>query len=307
MSDVTPEQVIAQIDEWRGHELRCEVLPGAVTNRNYLVTVDGKAGSPAASMFVLRIPGEGAETFIDRECEQRNQLAAAAAGLSPTVLHVIRPSYCRVVPFIEAETLHPATVAGHPDRLRLVVQAIKTCHQEADFENEISVFDLIREHARVARELGAPQPYQIEWMLWVAQRIERALERDEPPAVACHGNLLSENFLLSPQGRLWLIDWECSGKADPYYDLGSLCAEHPFSAAEEQAVLTGYCGTFDEQRYARMMLFKLIVDLRWSLWAMVRCKVSKLTFDFYQYGLDRVARFCDNATHPDFESWLRQV
>ena len=47
MSDMTPDQVIAQIDEWRDHEVRYEVLGGAVTNHNYLVTVDGEPGSPA--------------------------------------------------------------------------------------------------------------------------------------------------------------------------------------------------------------------------------------------------------------------
>jgi thiamine kinase-like enzyme len=307
IGDITPDQLIAQIAEWRGHEVRYETLAGAITNHNYLVTVDGEPGSPGAGKFVLRIPGKGTDTFIDRECEQHNQLAAAAAGVSPPVLYLIEPGYCRVVPFIEGETLHPATIAGHPDRLRLVVEAIRTYHDKAVFENEVRVFDLIRDYARKGRELDAPQPYQIEWMLWVGQRIERALQRDEPAAVACHGNLLSENFLLGPEGRLWVIDWEHSGTADPYFDLGSLCVEHPLSASEEESVLATYCGSPEERRYARMMLYKLIVDLRWSLWAMIQCKVSKLEFDFYQYGLDRIARFCDNAAHSDLETWLKQA
>jgi thiamine kinase-like enzyme len=304
---MTPEEVIARIDEWRGREVRCEVLPGAITNRNFLVTVDGQAGSPAVGKFVLRIPGEGTESFVDRECEQHNQVAAAAAGVSPPVLHLVRPGYERIVPFIEGESLHPAAIVEHPDRLRLIVETIRACHTQAEFANEIAVFGLLREQARQARELGAPQPYQVEWMLWVASRIEGALQRDEPPNVACHGNLVSENCLLTPEGRLWLLDWECSGGADPCYDLGSLCVEHPLSATEEQLVLATYCGGLGERRYARMMLYKLIVDLRWSLWAMVQSKVSKLTFDFHQYGLDRVARFCDSAAHRDFESWLKQV
>ena len=307
MSAMTPEQVIAQVEEWRGHEVRYETLEGALTNRNYLVTVDGEPGSPGVGRFVLRIPGEGTDTFIDRECEERNQVAAAAAGVSPPVLHLFKPGYYRVVPFIAGETLHSAAIAGHPDRLQLVVEAIRTCHDKAGFDNVMGVFDLIRDYTRMARELDAPQPYQIEWMLWVAQRIERALQRDEPAPVACHGNLVSENFLLTPEGRLWVLDWEHSGMADPCFDLGSLCVEHPLSAAEEESVVAAYCGGLDERRHARTMLYKLIVDLRWSLWAMIQCKVSKLEFAFYDYGLDRVARFCGNAAHPDFESWLKQV
>jgi hypothetical protein len=66
MSDVTPDQVIAQVDEWRGHEVRFEVLGGAITNHNYLVTVDGPAGRPGVGKFVLRIPGDDADARIDR-------------------------------------------------------------------------------------------------------------------------------------------------------------------------------------------------------------------------------------------------
>ena len=307
MSDITPEQVIAQIDEWRDHEVRCEILDGAITNRNYLVTVDGEPGRPGVSKFVLRIPGEGTETFIDREHEHRNRAAAAAAGVAPPVLHLIQPGYCTIVPFITGETMHSETITGHPERLRLIVEAVRTCHDGALFDNEIRVFDMIRDYARMASEVDAPRPYQTEWMLWVGQRIEQAMQRDEPAPVACHNNLLSENFILTPEGRLWVIDWEHGGMNDPFFDLGDFCVEHPLTTDEERFVLTAYCGGMDEHRYARMMLHKLVVDLWWSMWAMVQSKVSKLEFEFYRYGTDRIARFSKNTAHPDFESWLKQV
>ena len=307
MSDMTPDQVIAQIDEWRDHEVRYEVLGGAVTNRNYLITVDGEPGSRGGGKFVLRIPGEGSERFIDREGEYRNRLAAAAAGVTPPVLRVIQPGYCTVVPFIEGETMHPETIADQPDRLRLIVEAVRTYHDQAVFDNEIRVFDMIRDYTRMAAEVDAPHPSETEWMLWVGQRIEKAVQRDEPVPVACHNNLLSENFILTPQGRMWVIDWEYGGMNDPYFDLGDFCVEHPLSAAEEEFVLTAYCGGMDEHRFARMMLYKLVVDLWWSSWAMIQCKVSTLEFDFLRYGKDRIARFSKNAAHPDFESWLARV
>ena len=78
---ITPDEVIAQIDDWRGKDVRWEVLGGGITNFNYLVTVGGEAGTPGAARFVLRIPGEGTDTFIDRERELKNHVAAAAAGV----------------------------------------------------------------------------------------------------------------------------------------------------------------------------------------------------------------------------------
>ena len=57
--------------------MRCEVLGGGITNHNYLVTVDGETRRARRGRFVLRIPGDGTDTFIDREREHRNHVAAA--------------------------------------------------------------------------------------------------------------------------------------------------------------------------------------------------------------------------------------
>jgi thiamine kinase-like enzyme len=307
MSDITPEQVIAQIDEWRGKVAHCEVLGGGITNHNYLITVDGTPGEAGVGRFVLRIPGDGTDTFIDRAREHNNHVAAAAAGVTPPVLHLIQPGYCSIVPFIQGETMHPETIAGHRDRLEKIVAAIRTYHDKAVFDNEIRVFDMIRDYMRMALELDAPRPDQTDWMLSVGDRIEQAMERDKPAPVACHNDLLSENFILTPEGRMWVIDWEYGGMTDPYFDLGDFCVEHPLSADEERFVITAYCGAMDEHRYARMMLHKLVADLWWSIWAMIQCRVSTIDFDFHEYGMGRIRRFCDNAAHADYEEWLARV
>ena len=106
---------------------------------------------------------------------------------------------------------------------------------------------------------------------------------------------------------MWVIDWEYGGMTDPYFDLGDFCVEHPLSSAEEESVLTAYCGRLDEHRYSRMMLHKLVADLWWSIWAMIQCRVSTIDFDFYEYGMNRIRRFCDNATADALETWLAEV
>jgi len=304
---ISAEAVIARIDDWRGKEVRCEVLGGGITNRNYLVTVGGDPGAPGVGRFVLRIPGEGTETFIDRTRELHNHAAAAATGVTPPLLHVIQPGDCTVVPFIPSETMHPESIAGHPDRLEKIVAAMRTYHDKAVFANEIRLFDMIRDYLRMASDVHAAQPEELAWMLEQGRRIEPALERDQPAFTACHNDLLSENFLLAPDGTMWIIDWEYGGMTDPYFDLGDFCVETPLTQAEEKAILEQYCGGWDEHRYARMMLHKLVADLWWSIWAMIQATVSKLDFDFYEYGMNRMLRFQSNAANADYEAWLAAV
>jgi thiamine kinase-like enzyme len=304
---LTPEAAIARISDWDGLDVRYETLGGGITNHNYVVTVTGRPDLPWGGKYVMRIPGQGSDLFIDREVEHKNALAASEAGVSPPVLYSLEPEMCTVVPFIEAQTMHPEDLAGHPDRLEKVVDAMRQYHDRATFVNDIYVFDMIRDYLEMARRMDAPFPDDIAWMLTLSDRIEEAMKRDQPHSVACHCDLLSENFMLEPGGRMWVIDWEYGGQTDPYFDLGDFCVEHPLSEEEERTIITRYCGTFDESRYARMMLHKIVADLWWSIWAMIQVRQSMLDFDFFEYGMNRVKRLHENAAKPAFSSWLEIV
>ena len=304
---LTPEAAIARIPDWKGLDVRFETLGGGITNHNYVLTVSGRPDLPWGGKYVMRIPGQGSDLFIDREVEHQNALAASAAGVSPPVLYSLEPEMCTVVPFIDAQTMHPEDLAGHPDRLEKVVDAVRQYHDKATFVNEIYVFDMIREYLEKARSVDAPFPDDIDWMLALGDDIEQAMKRNQPANVACHCDLLSENFMLEESGRMWVIDWEYGGQTDPYFDLGDFCVEHPLSEEEERYIITRYCGAFDEVAYSRMMLHKIVADLWWSIWAMIQVRKSKLDFDFYEYGMNRVRRLHENAAKPAFPSWLETV
>jgi len=307
MPQLTPEAAIARITDWDGLDVSCEVLGGGITNHNYLLSVTGRPDIPWGGKYVMRIPGDGTETFIDREREHKNHVAAAEAGVTPPVLYTLEPEKCTVVPFIEGETMHPETLAGDRERLGKVVDVIRTYHDKAAFENEIRVFDMIRHYMQMARDADAPFPDDIDWMLDLSDQIEQAMGRDPQRPVACHNDLLSENFILDRDGKMWVIDWEYGGMTDPYFDLGDFCVEHPLTDEEERFVIARYCGGIDERRYARMFLYKLVADLWWSIWAMIQVRLSKIDFDFFEYGMNRVARFHANAERQEFAAWLAAV
>ena len=54
---------------------------------------------------------------------------------------------------------------------------------------------------------------------------------------SCHIDLVPENFIESPQGRLYLIDWEYSSMNDPMWDLAALFLESEFTKQEEDDFL----------------------------------------------------------------------
>ena len=144
-------------------------------------------------------------------------------------------------------------------------------------------------------------------MLEQSARIEEAMKRDQPAFTACHNDLLSENFILAPDGKMWVIDWEYGGMTDPYFDLGDFVMEHPFSREEERLIIATYCGAMDEGRFGRMMLYKVVSGVWWGVWAMIQKTVSHIEFDYMDWGMDRIVnRSQATVDDPDYPKWLAE-
>ena len=305
MSHFGPDEAIARISDWQGKDVRYEELGGGITNHNYIIWVDG--GPPTGNKYVLRVPGTGTDMFIDRDVERYNMVQAAEVGVGPAVAYELNPEGGVVSDFVEGEIMHPETIAGHPERIRQVVETVKIIHEKAVFKHHIRVFDMLRHYTKIAREVDAPMPPELASLLLEMDVIEKATAVRPPTDVACHNDLLSENFIVDASGKMWVIDWEYGGMTDPYFDLGDFVMEHPFSREEERLIIATYCGAMDEGRFGRMMLYKVVSGVWWGVWAMIQKTVSHIEFDYMDWGMDRIVnRSQATVDDPDYPKWLAE-
>ncbi len=294
------ESMIPRIEIWKGKKVEHEILSGGLSNNNYTCFVEDKK-------YVLRIPGEGTDVFIDRSNELGATLATAKIGVSPEVLSIIKPEGAMVLPFVDGKVMNSQMVAADDGVVEKIITVLKSVHAEAVFDQTTYVFDMIRKYTKWAREREAFFPHDFDWMCNVVDKIEKAMDRDKPELAACHNDVLSENFILDESGKMWLLDWEYGGMNDPFFDLGDFAVEHPLSRKQEELIIQTYCGEMQPHRLYRILLHKLTADLWWSLWAMIQNKISNLDFDYYGYGLGRYARFRKNYYDPEFGTWLAGV
>ncbi len=287
MRDGSVESLLDRIELWKGYVPTYETLSGGLTNENYTVQVNG-------TRYVLRIPGQGSEVMINRDFELFNSKAAAQAGVSPRVLESLKPENVLVIEYLEGEVMHPETVAADDQKIGKIGNALRRLQANAEFGNTTYVFDMIRRYADMCREVEAALPRDFDWMLQVMDGVEKAMERNKPPLTASHNDLLSENFIIDPEDRLWIIDWEYAGMNDPFFDLGDVAVEHPLSPKQEELLLTAYAGQIEPEALARMRLHKLTADIWWGMWGMIQDRISALDFDFKGYGLHRFERFRQN-------------
>jgi thiamine kinase-like enzyme len=294
------KSIVCRVEDWDHENVEYEVLSGGLTNLNYTVHANG-------SKYVLRIPGEGSEVMIDRDCELYNSKAAAQSGVSPQVICSIKPEDALVIEFIEGEVMHPETVAESSSRLEAIGRSLNQLHSGAEFKPETYVFDMIPKYRGMCGDVGAFLPYDFDWILSVVDEIAEAMERDKPRLTACHNDLLSENFIYDPEGKMWIIDWEYGGMNDPFFDLGDVCVEHPLTPEQEELLLRAYAGVVDKSRLSRMRLHKLTADVWWGMWGMIQDRISSLDFDFYTYGIRRFERFRRNYYEGQYSMWINTI
>ena len=104
---------------------------------------------------------------------------------------------------------------------------------------------------------------------------------------SCHIDLVPENFIESPQGRLYLIDWEYSSMNDPMWDLAALFLESEFTRQEEEAFLSHYESEQTPVSREKIAIYKILQDTIWSLWTVYK---EEQGADFGDYGVNRYQR-----------------
>jgi thiamine kinase-like enzyme len=298
MSDTETEAraAMASIPALAGYSGPLERM-GGLTNKVF------RAGD-----LVLRIPGAGTEEYIDRANEAAAAYAAAAAGVSPEVLH-FDDRGVMVARFIDAAvTMSPEAFrsrAGAPARAG---RAFRRLHRSgATFPFRFELFTMIEDYLAILATKDVALPPGYHDVVAEAKTVRAALDASPVELAPCHCDPLCENFL-DTGDVMWIVDWEYSGMNDPLWDLGDLSVEGEFDAAEDAEMLTAYFGreaTLAER--GRVVVYKAMCDLLWTLWGLIQLANANPADDFRAYADTRFARCKTLMQHPDFAGHLKAL
>jgi len=295
----TVEEVIAAVPAWAGRRIDVEELSGGLTNRNYLVRVDGQR-------VVLRIPGASTELLaIDRANELHNARAAAETGVSPQVLLAVPAYDAMVVEYLDARTMSNESLdaPGVPTRIG---QTLRRLHTAPRFLLDFDMFRLTERYLSVVDGRAIPIPDGFREGVAGLPRLEAALAARPLATVPCHNDLLAENYL--DDGRqLWIVDFEYSGNNDPCFELGNTAQELLWDDAQRRELCAAYFGEATDPLLARMNLQMMMSDVGWTLWAAIQARISTIDFDFWGWAEERWARAHAKLRSPELEDWLAAV
>ena len=289
-----------QTESLARHPRAVHELPGGITNRNYKVTTPDGA-------FVARVSSGGGELLaIDRDCEYRNSVIAAAAGAGAPVVEYRPQDRLLVIGYIEGRTFGAPDVAA-AENIPRIAAACRRLHTGALFGNDFDMFDIQRRYLSVTRSRGFAVPAGYDDLAPRLSAAEKALAVRADPTVPCHNDLLPANFI-DDGDRIWLIDYELSGNNDACFELGNIAAEAQLSREALAELVTAYYGRPRRSRIARAWLLGGLVGMYgWTLWGAIQNGASDLEFDFWGWAMERFEGAARGFTARSFTDLLDDV
>lgn len=286
--------------------LRSIASSATITRLGGLTNLVFKIEAPGAA-YCLRLPGKGTEAYINRTVEATNARAAAAAGVSPEVV-AFGDDGVMATRFVAAITMSGTLFREREGAVERAARAFRQLHERApDFAFRFELFSMIDDYLGVLARLGAELPDGYDDVVREADSVRQALAAQPLPLRPCHCDPLCENFL-DAGDRMWIVDWEYSGMNDPMWDLGDLSVEGGFDAAMDRRLIEAYFGGPATPRdHGRMVIYKAMCDLLWTLWGLIQHANKNPADDFWAYALNRFERCKRLMRSAEFPAHLEAV
>ena len=256
---------------------------GGMTNQNYLVKTTNK-------QYIVKFFGKGTEKLINRQDEKYNLELLKNLDLDVKNYLFDIEAGIKVNEYIEsALTLDSTSIKTKFDKIAPILQTIHASGKE--LRGEFAPFEEIKKYESLIEE-------KIPYANYEAVReevfsLEKRLADLGVDRKSCHIDLVPENFIESPQGRLYLIDWEYSSMNDPMWDLAALFLESEFTRQEEEAFLSHYESEQTPVSREKIAIYKILQDAIWSLWTVYK---EEQGADFGDYGVSRYQRAVKGLT-----------
>ncbi|MFY9291305.1 MAG: phosphotransferase [Methylorubrum rhodinum] len=300
-SERAVEGVLARIPEWRERRLRYRPVSGGISNTNWRVSTG------EAQDFFVKVPGRGTEMFISRDHANEASRRAQDCGFGPAVHGYLPEDGVEIFAFVDGYRASTNLDFLDPTIRRNAATALRAFNDAAPLRLTKTVFDMIEEHVAQVTQVGGRVPPDAAFLMRGFAEAKAALTAAGLDLVPCMNDTLAGNFMIGPEGRIMLVDFEYASNNERAYEIALWFTEMAFPEAVEREMIEAYFGRLDPAMEARINVLKALADLKWATWAMIQEAVSTLDFDFYKYGTWKHMRARTQFHHSDWARWLRRL
>lgn len=220
--------------------------------------------------FVARLPGKGAETFVDRKSEAVNAVIASELKVGAEIVYQDDQGNQITKYLANPKTMSPEDFKDF-DNIRKAAQGLKRIHESRKpFKKDVDIFDTNNKGIARLTTLGSQLPEVYRNAALQIKKIEDVIKSLHIKKVPCHYDTTPSNFLLS-NGEMTIIDWEYSNNCDRIWDLAVFSMENNFTKEQDLALFQAYFGeSWNNNLFQRFLVYKPVVEYWVSIWAQVQ-------------------------------------
>lgn len=254
-----------------------EVLKKGMTNRSFLFSCKN-------SKYIMRIPGEGTNRFINRRHEAEVYRVICGKGLCDDVVYIDSEKGYKITRFLNDVRVCDK---DNEDDLKKCMNKLRQFHNmKLTVEHEFDIFEQIEFYEALWE--GAESVYK-DYRITKENvfSLKKYIDRLDIEKVLTHIDAVPDNFLFAEnddgEEELQLTDWEYAGMQDPHVDIAMFCIYSLYEREKADRLIDIY---FEDNCSAetRIKIYCYIAacGLLWSNWCEYKCQLG---VEFGEYSL----------------------
>lgn len=255
-------------------------LKKGMTNNSFVFSLQG-------NRYIIRVPGVNTDKIINRH-EEADVYQEIKGSLNIEPIIYINPNTgYKITKFIE----HSRTINPHDwDDIHACLSALRNFHNQSfTVKHSFDVFEHINYYESLMKKQSIHKDY-----LTVKQSITSLrplVESMVKEWTLCHIDAVCDNFLITENNDVCLIDFEYAAMQDPDIDIAMFVAYSMFNRNDIDHIIDIYCNNqISRERRYKIYAYIAMVGLLWSNWCEAKQDESLIRSEYatqqYQYAKD---------------------
>ena len=240
-------------------EIHIQPLAG-LTNKNYLLSIADK-------QYVLRIPQESTNRYINRNNEVHNAKIAQQLEVAPKILWQEKyQGQLTGLSLSHYVAKSQPISANDRQMLEKLAKTLRKLHSsKVSFKGLLDHKTISKQISLYFKSCSIKHQKQFNTDYQETLSLLKQIGKSDHSFVPSHVDLVKENILIKKE-NIWIIDWEYSAMASPFWDIATFCNAASFSENNANYFLEIILGRAQENDKKLLNMYRKITKTMTNCW-----------------------------------------